>query len=453
MAAEFGQQLADAKQVINSWAGLDDWSGLGPAAQSTPDSMTAGGPPESAPGSLVQHHYQNNASGTTQTGDDPAGPPASPDTISGALSAEADILTAAMSQLFDLAGRIGQMPLADFLTELLAIIADTLIDSAGNVINAFVATIEDIAAATQAALNMPIHIPVVSDVLNFFGVPDLTVLDITCWLAAVPATLLAKLAAGEAPFPDDDQTNALIHASSFAELQAVLAEPKLAVPAAELIAAAKLSLTGPEKWMSFAGHFVSGLTSIVGAVVSGAEALEPEYSDLAKPSAVLGAIGGGSGGLASLLTNKLVPIDAIKDPAISKLSESLTTFRIFCKLTNAFFTTLEPNWPTAQWGPFTIVGRRSAYGAVDASIGLLSFIPVLWHYGELAKAPDGPERAIALEDETSNVFSILQRILYFMAVSTANPDVQVGDVVLLTLAGMGCGILQLFEAFDIIANF
>jgi hypothetical protein len=74
-------------------------------------------------------------------------------------------------------------------------------------------------------LDTPIHIPVLSDILNEFGVPDFSFLDIACWIASVPANLLYKAVHGVTPFPDDAHTTFLIDTKDYATLLAAFQNP------------------------------------------------------------------------------------------------------------------------------------------------------------------------------------------------------------------------------------
>ena len=54
-------------------------------------------------------------------------------------------------------------------------------------------------------LTEPIHIPVLSDILEeCFGLPSFSLLDIICYIGAVPATIVYKIMTGKAPFEAND---------------------------------------------------------------------------------------------------------------------------------------------------------------------------------------------------------------------------------------------------------
>jgi hypothetical protein len=56
-------------------------------------------------------------------------------------------------------------------------------------------------------LNSPIDIPIISPIYKKFTEEDLTILDLTCLVGAIPATVIYKATTGIAPFADDRTTN------------------------------------------------------------------------------------------------------------------------------------------------------------------------------------------------------------------------------------------------------
>ena len=86
----------------------------------------------------------------------------------------------------------------------------------------------DLAKAAIDGLDTPIHIPVISDILSGFGVPEFSMLDIACWVVAVPATIIYKLTLDEAPFPDNEETDFFIHVQDYQALVDRLRQPSAA---------------------------------------------------------------------------------------------------------------------------------------------------------------------------------------------------------------------------------
>lgn len=232
---QFDQLMTSAEQIINNWAGVN-WSGLGADGTATPNSKSTPSAQQSAPGSLLAHHYQSNAQDTAQI--KPA-PPIEPSpnpivVLLQALEREGETIGETISQLQELAANFDSMPVVDILKELMAIIADLVLESARNVIDALFDILYDIAKAAVAVLDTPIYIPVVSDILKDFGIPAFSFLDIGCWIAAVPATLVYKLTEGTAPFPDNAETNFLISVADYPSLLSAFSQ-KPATPMAAFV--------------------------------------------------------------------------------------------------------------------------------------------------------------------------------------------------------------------------
>jgi hypothetical protein len=71
---------------------------------------------------------------------------------------------------------------------------------------------------------MVIHIPVLSNVYKAIVGSDLTILDLVCPVAAVPATIVTRIITGHDPFPDDKRTNNVIHATTWADFASAFFE-------------------------------------------------------------------------------------------------------------------------------------------------------------------------------------------------------------------------------------
>ncbi|MFL5806352.1 MAG: hypothetical protein ACJ8CR_32055, partial [Roseiflexaceae bacterium] len=86
------------------------------------------------------------------------------------------------------------------------------------------AAIDVLIALTEGVmdgLNATIDIPVISWLYKEVTGDDLSLLDLTCLVAAIPITIGYKLIANAAPFPDNATTTALINAPDFASIQKI----------------------------------------------------------------------------------------------------------------------------------------------------------------------------------------------------------------------------------------
>lgn len=428
---QLDQMVEDAEKAINGWAGVGDWSGLGADGSATANSRSTPSAGQTAPGSLLAHHFQANANGTTTVTAPPAIDP-SPNPITvliDTLEKEADTIGDAIERLREVAANIDSTPVDQVLVELVAIIADLVLESAKNVADAVLDVLYDIAKAAVDALATPIHIPVVSDILSDIGVPEFSFLDVVCWIAAVPITILYKATTGRAPFPDDPETAFLIGAPDYDTLVAAFAPP--AAPqmqaAAGLVSAARgrptiaggavgpLAISpGTAQAVHVTGHCVSGFCSLVSAVLDGFEAAEESGENpWGIPSAVCAVIGGVTGGAASAL----VPYDPIQDPVIAWTSRVTLGTRILCKL--IFSGPAQKKFSASvNFKSLAVSDGRGVGAIVDSVLVVPGLACSCWHFYELSEKPAGATRSIAIVDETSALTADIARVSYAVAVNT-----------------------------------
>jgi hypothetical protein len=127
---EFDQKIIAAEQAINAWAGVN-WSGLGADGTATANSKSTPSAQQSAAGSMLSQHFQNNAQNASQT--QPAQPILpNPDPLMvllQALEREGQTIGETITHIESLAANIGSMTLLDILKEIMAIIADLVLES------------------------------------------------------------------------------------------------------------------------------------------------------------------------------------------------------------------------------------------------------------------------------------------------------------------------------------
>jgi hypothetical protein len=139
-----------------------------------------------------------------------------------ALSQEQGVLQGASNSFQnDIIDKIHDLSLTQVIEGVFAIITDALLESVENVL---LAAIDVFAALIKGALDlltMPIDVPVISSVYQSVTGDDLSLLDLICLVAAIPATIGYKLTTGAAPFPDNATTTALTNAANFTSLQQI----------------------------------------------------------------------------------------------------------------------------------------------------------------------------------------------------------------------------------------
>lgn len=452
----FDEKMQDMVKKINNWAGIDDWSGLGSAATSPAKSSSKPTSKMNAPGSLISHHFTNNASGIThKTPINPPVPNQGPiDTLFQALKNEGAIIDGALHQFQELIGNYHSLSLGEILKKIIAIIADTVIESAQNIVDALLDILFELASSILETLDSPIHIPVVSDILEDFGVPQVSFLDIIAYIAAVPVTIGYKIAHDAAPFADDQNTAFLINTTDFDTLLAafnghsqvsLFASNGKSLNLTNEITSEKDSSEGmftiPDevaKTVFIVGHEVAAFLILVSTLTSGFEAAEDTGdSDWGIPSAVVGVLSAGTLGI----TNFLVPKDPVENTVISWIGKVTTGSVILSKL--IFSGPAQKRFGTTTNIMKNLkVGDGRATGAiVNAVLVIPAFVCTVWHFCELSQKESGKTRSDAIIEETSNVTSYITRLAYTFAVNDDDPEskaiaIGIMEVAIIITAGL-----------------
>ncbi|GAA2104534.1 hypothetical protein GCM10009841_22640 [Microlunatus panaciterrae] len=454
--SELDTMITSVEGTINAWAGTSSWDGLGADGDRTPNSTSTPTAGQSAPGSLLAHHYQNNAQSATQVRPAPV-PQPSPNPVEvllEALAQEADTISETISRLQDLATDFNSMTLTESLKALVAVVADLGLETARHVIDALLDVLYDVAKDAVALLDTPIHIPVISDILSDLGIAEFSFLEVACWIAAIPVTLIYKAAEGAAPFPDDPDTTFLINAADFPTLLQAFSKPSAAAHNLEVAAAAPnglardagasgpLSLSaGTAQAVHVSGHAVSGFCSLVSAILSSFEAAEEDATNpWSIPAAVAGILGGVSGGVASVLA----PHDPVENTEVIWVGRVTLGFRILAMLlfSGPAQDTFKDNLSLKV---FSVSDGRGVGAIVDSVLVLPALAYSCWHFYELSQKPVGADRSIAIVDETSSLTAYISRISYAVAVNTEEIPKAVAIGVMAT-ANVVTGGLQIAES-------
>jgi hypothetical protein len=259
--------FAELQTEIDKWADIPNFS-------NTPSSTSAANPPpagqNSAPAHLGIHHFQNNvANGSTAYSPLKPAEAIFQDLIN-LLAAEGSTILAAFDAIKkDIIDDFSQLTVTEIIKRLLAILADTVLQTVENVLVAFVDVLIQLTIGVTDLLTATIDIPVLSWLYHFLTGDDLSVLDLLCLIAAIPATLIFKLGSGSAPFPKGDEfTQGLLAASSFAEIKAqFLATPEPAPAASRRAVALEAADPALDQTKLKVFGITSGILALVGSVV------------------------------------------------------------------------------------------------------------------------------------------------------------------------------------------
>ncbi|MES2758538.1 MAG: hypothetical protein V4693_14290 [Pseudomonadota bacterium] len=445
---KFDDAIESAIKSINHWAGIKDYPGLGDDGSGRVSSKAKEEGPD-APGSLLLHHYQGNVHAATQAS---AGAVSFPGALLAAFEAamegEKITLDNAFHQLRDLAREAPGMSVVAILQGLTGILADAVLRSAKVVIDAVLDIFTVVARQALALLDAPVHIPVLSDILNAIGIADFSMLDVICWVAAVPATIGYKIAAAlagkehRAPFPDNAETRLLIEANDFGVLAAAfkVEAPKLL---AESRAPAAAAAGGPIPLSDHAAeavaislHAVSGVCGIVSAFLDASESLLPETlvpMPLSFGCVASAIVGGGSRAASNFLVPRY-PLEGALD-------------RYYSILTTGFFLLNK-----VVWGAAGLMGNptaRSTGAKCDAVLVIPALVITCVHFSQLAQKPAGKMRSVAIIDETSFMATYVARVLYTLVVTgvfDADEKVKAGVATTMGVFQIVHGSLQFGES-------
>ncbi|HET9648409.1 MAG TPA: hypothetical protein VFP34_09280, partial [Microlunatus sp.] len=419
---QFDTAMDQLVATIDAWGGVPNLDGLGTTGTGQLASQSSTNGPD-APGSMLSHHFQGNVGSATHTAQPPQPPPASVfDALEQALEHEKGTLGEAYEQLQILVQQAPTLSLVALLRRLTAILGHTVLRSAQVVLDALLDILHILASKLLEFLDTPIHIPVISDILNAIGIPDFSMLDIVCWVAAVPVTIGYKIGTalagqGQAPFPDTAETRLLIQAKDFATIAAAFAQPTTPnhpnPPEPERVALARTDTRagdGPTPMSPIAQeavfislHSAAGVCAWVSAFLDSFESILPTKAVptlLSAGSAAVAFLGGVSRGIANVLMPRY--------PLTNNDANQLSAIFLFTFGVNKVFAALAGKFQQ----PGDLRDYRARGAAADAVLVIPSTVITILHFVELGGKPDDKQRTVAIMDESSSVVTYITRLLY-----------------------------------------
>ncbi|MBL8235844.1 MAG: hypothetical protein JNM66_00390 [Bryobacterales bacterium] len=226
---------------------LDEWAGMTvPSTQTVGEVQTAN---NSQPGSnspqshWALQHTQNNAGNATATvkGSSPA--PGVLATLENLVSEAEQTIQGAFNQLkTQVIDQRDSLTATQLVQRVVDIVLKVLLETAREIFDAFLDILASLIGDAVDDLDAELKIPILSKIYKDISGDELSILDLACLIAAIPATIIAKLVTEEVPFPDSSQTDALIGATDFAAFSTALGgAPKMMLAAATPEAAAPAS--------------------------------------------------------------------------------------------------------------------------------------------------------------------------------------------------------------------
>ncbi|MDH5826429.1 hypothetical protein [Sphingobacterium faecium] len=468
----FDSEMQRLVKIVTDWGGITDWKDLGAAATSPTDASSKPAEGESAPGNLLLSHFQNNVGNMQITPIKWVPVPENKsiiDLLFDTLKREGDILDGVLDDLDKLALEYQNMTLEQILQRIISIIGAGVLNTTQNVIDVLFDIVLQLVTSALEIFDTPIYIPVVSDILEYFGVPKVSMLDLICYMGALPVTVVYKIAKNVAPFPDDEFTNFLINASSFEEVEKAFNPPKivltthpdtfksnsvavsLSVKPDQILYADPTLLKemqglgvsiSPEnsKTLYIMGNMFAGFFSVMSIFVTPFEAAAPTGENpFGTFSAVLGVLGAGSSGI----TATLVPKMPIKNEVVSYINTGTTFFSVIAKI--IFSGPAQDHFGSSKGIMNNLkAGDGRATGAIVNSILVFpALFCSCWHFYELSQEKESATRSASIITETSNVTSYISRLSYTVAVNVKDPETKAISIGVMTVANVCTGGLQM----------
>ncbi|MBD2542341.1 hypothetical protein [Planktothricoides raciborskii] len=458
---DFNGFITEAKNTVDDWAGIkhDDWQ---PSVQNSShplgylQAITDIEEVFTSPAMFLFQHFVHNAPNSQSQGSSNAAVDVIDDLLNRTIQAledEGNVLIDAVNRIqFELIGnsQYESLSLSDVLKKLTAIVVDALLNSTEDLVDILIDVFVILAGAVIKALDTPIWIPVLSDILEDVGITiSFSMLDVIMMIGAVPATLVYKGIKGSAPFSSGDgfsdkilaakDLDSLrtafassstgggsggIHSVAPYEIQSMMLheiQPMMSIAAVSADGSGKeesslvpIDLPKNAKDPIFLiGHLLGGVVAMLTSVLAVADALSDEgSSEYETAVGISGAVGAMSAGLATVLAQPY----PIQNAVMSKISSVSTGATLLGKV--AFYAA--PKAIAKKRGitdageiqSLTTKTKKIGTG-FDATIAVLALLPTCYHFSELSSYPASRNRTEAILDETSNICNYLNRICAF----------------------------------------
>ncbi|KAI9371420.1 hypothetical protein BJX61DRAFT_548260 [Aspergillus egyptiacus] len=431
---EFDNCIAGAQRAVADWSGIHDWTPLGESASKPPAGNASDPTKHQTSGSqMLAGHFRNQADHITM----PQGMPEAGsvqslvDDLMKAMESQGEVFMQTYNQLKDLAADFLKLSLADILRRLAGILVETVLGSTQVVVDAMLKVLRDLASTAIAVLDTKIHIPIISDILNAIGVPDISFLDLFTWIGAAGITVIFKVARGQAPFADNATTRALIDARDWSSFSAVFKQPvsfmsMVASPAPDAAhrRAFGFGLSDEIGQLIYsAGHAIAGFVAFTGNFLFFAEAMDVSPTNVfGMPSAIMGVIGAAAAGGADFLAAKM----PIENKSVSTLRSITTVATVLSKI---IFSGPGQKYLARGKLSFLKVNDNRKIGAVfNTALVFPALFCSCYHFYELSKQPPSKQRSLAIIGETSSMVQYIGRVSYCVAVFDPDPVTRIVPV-------------------------
>ncbi|KAF4970562.1 hypothetical protein FZEAL_10010 [Fusarium zealandicum] len=414
----FDECMQDAEVAVAEWAGIKDWSALGDSASKPPSGNAADPTKHQNSGSqMMAGHFRNQADRITVRGGLPEANMVQDlvDDMINAMESQGMVFTQTFNQLKTLAEDFLHLSLADILKRLTGILVDAVLGTTKVVVDAMLDVLCRLADTVVDVLDTKIHIPIISDILNAIGVPDISFLDLFTWVGAAGITITFKIARGQTPFPDNATTRALIDAQDWASFSAVLQQ---GFSASDLNEKSNVGISQEVGQMIYsAGHALAGFVVFTGNFLFFAEAMDVSPTNVfGMPSAIMGVIGALAAGGADFLVAKM----PVENKAISTMRTVTTVTSVISKI---IFSGPGQKYLAKGHLSFIKADDNRKVGAIfNTALVFPALFCTCYHFYELSKKPVSKERSLAIIGETSSMVQYVGRVSYCVAILDPEPS-------------------------------
>jgi hypothetical protein len=229
--------LASSKQILQDmFDGLEDkiksWGDIEDDGTTTGSVTAKAQRPkghQSPQANWGMHQLKSNAGNGNATGDlppldDPSDQPLQD--LGRMIDGEEQIIADMINNIkINVIDQIHTLTGAEIVKRIIANVLDVLLETAENVLVALVDILEAVIKGVIDVLDQTVTIPVLSPMYKKITHDELSMLDLVCLVAAIPVTVVYKIAYDQPPFPDDSYTAGVIAAPDFATLQNICSNP------------------------------------------------------------------------------------------------------------------------------------------------------------------------------------------------------------------------------------
>ncbi|KAI7763106.1 hypothetical protein LZL87_013608 [Fusarium oxysporum] len=439
---ELDECIGEAQKAVAEWSGIKDWSGLGDAASKPPSGNAVDTTKSETSGSqMMVGHLKNQADNITIQGSmpEPSLVQGLVDDMIAALEAEGMVFLRAFGQLQDLAKDFSTLSLEDILKRLVGILAEGVLGTTKVVVDAILDVLHRLAGTVVEMLDTKIHIPIISDILNLIGIPDISFLDLFLWVGAAGITIVYKIGTGEAPFADNATTRALINATDWASFSAVVKQPPRLSSDEKHDGTSHLSVSREiGRIIYIVGHGLAGIIVMAGNFIFYPEAIDPNPQNPRRiPSAILGA----AGAVALVATDYLFGTIPLESPFVSTLRKITGVVTVLFKC--IFSSPAHKFFDKYQFlNVLTAADPRKIGAIFDMVVVAPAFFCTFYHFDELREKPASRDRTLAIMEESSRMMACFARVSYTVAVNTPNQVVKVGAASSMSACHVVTGALE-----------